>query len=150
MAGTVGGGKSGRLERESEEFLKLSCWAVLYSAPLDWIKRGRGLLMAPSRSTLFCFHSSFCCRASTEECWLESSDIFGEGVDMLPSSSPLGNSMTSGGGKSGIGGGGTEGNSSSSSEESFLLGKLGDWPAPGFLFPSPEVVDVSEETSIGA
>ena len=56
---------------------------------------------------------------------------------MLSFSSPLWNSMMSGGGRSGTGGGGTEGNSSSSSEDSFLMGKLGD--------ASPEVVDMNEE-----
>ena len=68
VAGTVGGGKSGRLERDSEEFLKLSRTLVLFSVSFDWIKSGRGLFIAPSRSTVFCFHSSFCWYASTEEC----------------------------------------------------------------------------------
>lgn len=103
------------LEIDSEEVLKLSMLAF------DCMNKGSGSLIAPSRTSLFCFQTSFCCLVNVEECCPESfSPIFKAGfVSMALVSSSMsspgegGKSMASGGGRSGTGGGGMEGNSSS-------------------------------------
>lgn len=114
MAGTVGGGKSGKLEIDSEESLKFPFWEFWSLLSMN---KGRGALMAPSKSTVFFFHiSSF---SLDEWCptrgWGRFSSILKDGSVTMSSSVSSGSggkSIVLGGGAMGGGGGGM-----SSSEE---------------------------------